>query len=120
MIRSTSPQRPHDTVACIEVAPPPAVHAAAQAARKAQFDWIDAGAAGRAKALGQAADAVQEAAGDLAALAVREVGKPLTEARGEIARSVAILRYYAQQPFDPIGATHNPSGQGLLFTTRRP
>lgn len=120
MITSTSPQRPDDIVARVQPSTPEDVHVAAEAARKAQSEWIDAGAAGRAKALGQAAETVQEAAAELAALAVREVGKPLAEARGEVARSVAILRYYAQQPFDPVGATHNPSGAGLLFTTRRP
>ncbi|MEO6501835.1 MAG: aldehyde dehydrogenase family protein [Jatrophihabitantaceae bacterium] len=120
MITSTSPQRPDDIVTSVPASTPEDVLAAAQAARKAQPEWIDAGAAGRATALGQAADAVQGAAAELAALAVREVGKPLAEARGEVARAVSILRYYAQQPFDPIGATHNPSGKGLLFTTRRP
>ncbi|MEO7260474.1 MAG: aldehyde dehydrogenase family protein [Jatrophihabitantaceae bacterium] len=120
MITSTSPQRPDDIVVSLEAATSDAVRIAAQAARQAQLEWVDAGAAGRAKALGQAADAVAGAAAELAALAVREVGKPLAEARGEIARSVSILRYYAQQPFEEIGATHNPSGRGLLFTTRRP
>src|SRR5215218_9632033 len=120
MITSTSPQRPDDIVMSIAATEPRAVRVAAEAARKAQPDWIDAGAAGRATALGHAADAVQDAAGELAALAVREVGKPLAEARGEIARSVSILRYYAQQPFEELGGTHNPSGAGLLFTTRRP
>jgi aldehyde dehydrogenase (NAD+) len=120
MITSTSPQHPDDIVVSVPATEPRAVRAAAEAARKAQPDWVDAGAAGRAKALGQAADAVQDAAGELAALAVREVGKPLVEARGEIARSVSILRYYAQQPFEELGATHNPSGAGLLFSTRRP
>ncbi|HEX8093715.1 aldehyde dehydrogenase family protein [Jatrophihabitans sp.] len=120
MITSTSPQCPEDIVVSVEATEPAAVRVAAEAARKAQPDWMAAGAAGRAKALGQAADAVQGAADELAALAVREVGKPLAEARGEIGRSVSILRYYAQQPFEEIGATHNPSGAGLLFTTRRP
>ena len=120
MIISTSPQRPDDVVVSVEETEPAAVRLAAQAARKAQADWVDAGAAGRAKALSQAADAVQGAADELAALAVREVGKPLAEARAEVARSVSILRYYAQQPYEETGATHNPSGAGLLFTTRRP
>ncbi|MBV9821153.1 MAG: aldehyde dehydrogenase [Actinobacteria bacterium] len=120
MIVSTSPQRPDDVVVRVPASTPDEVRSAAEAARKAQPDWLDAGAAGRSTALGRAADAVQAAAGELADLAVREVGKPLTEARGEIARSVAILRYYAQQPFDPTGTVHSPSGAGLLFTTRRP
>ncbi len=120
MITSTSPHRPDDVVVSVGATEPGAVRSAAEAARKAQADWLDAGAAGRALALGKAADAVQGAAAELAALAVREVGKPLAEARGEIARSVAILRFYAQQPFSEIGAVHQPSGTGLLFTSRRP
>jgi aldehyde dehydrogenase (NAD+) len=120
VIVSRSPQRPDDIVVSVPASTPTEVHAAAEAARKAQPDWLDAGAAVRAAALGRAADAVQAAADELAELAVREVGKPLTEARGEIARSVAILRYYAQQPFEEMGAVHSPSGAGLLFTTRRP
>ena len=56
-----------------------------------------------------------------AALAVREVGKPLTEARAEVARTAAIRRYYAQPPYDPVGAVHEPAaGPGLLLTRRRP
>lgn len=120
MITSTSPQRPDDVVVSVPDTGPGAVHAAADVARRAQREWADAGAAGRANALGQAAAVIEAAAAELTDLTVREVGKPVTESRGEIARSVAILRYYAQQPFDPIGATHNPSGTGLLFTTRRP
>ena len=32
---------------------------------------------------------------------VREVGKPIAEARAEVARAIAILRYYAQAALDP-------------------
>ncbi len=120
MIISTSPQRPDDIVVSVPAGTPAEVRSAAETARKAQPEWLDAGAAARAAALGRAADAVQDAAAELADLAVREVGKPLAEARGEIARSVSILRYYAQQPFEEMGAVHSPSGTGLLFTTRRP
>jgi aldehyde dehydrogenase (NAD+) len=120
MITSTSPQRPDDLVVSVPASTPAEVRAAAEAARKVQPDWFDAGAAARSAALGRAADAVQAAADELADLAVREVGKPLAEAKAEIARSVAILRYYAQQPFDPMGSVHSPSGAGLLFTLRRP
>jgi aldehyde dehydrogenase (NAD+) len=51
---------------------------------------------------------------------VREVGKPIGEAVGEVARSVSILKYYAQQVFDPIGQLHAPSGRGLLYSISRP
>ncbi|MFI8934036.1 aldehyde dehydrogenase family protein, partial [Streptomyces sp. NPDC053474] len=75
----------------------------------------------RAAALTQVADAVEAAADELAALAVREVGKPLTEARAEVARTAAIWRYYAQAPYEATGAVHEPaSGAGMLLTRRRP
>jgi aldehyde dehydrogenase (NAD+) len=52
---------------------------------------------------------------------VREVGKPITEARGELARAVAILRFYAQVALDPDGESFPPSdGRSLLVTRREP
>ena len=119
MLISTSPQRPGDVV--VEVTPATAadVERAAVVARAAQRRWAaDPGA--RAVTLARAADAVERAAGDLADLVVREVGKPVTEARGEVARAVAILRYHAQQALDPVGETFGAAGAVLSFTTRRP
>lgn len=118
---SRNPADPADVLVRI---PAPGARAAADAverARAAQPGWLLGGAAARSAALGAAADAVEAAADELAALAVREVGKPLTEARAEVARTVAIWRYYAQAPYEPVGAVHEPAaGSGLLLTRRRP
>ncbi|MFI1103809.1 aldehyde dehydrogenase family protein [Streptomyces melanogenes] len=118
---SRNPADPADVLVRI---PAPGARAAVDAverARAAQPGWLLGGAAARSAALGAAADAVQAAADELAALAVREVGKPLTEARAEVARTVAIWRYYAQAPYEPVGAVHEPAaGSGLLLTRRRP
>ncbi len=119
MIESRSPQHPDDIVISVADATPTDVERAAEAARKAQPEWA-AGAAARSAALTAAAQAVADAADELTDLAVREVGKPVGESRGEVARSVAILRYYAQQVFDPIGQLHAPSLSGLLYSVRRP
>jgi aldehyde dehydrogenase (NAD+) len=119
MIHSRSPQQPTDLVVEAPEVSPAEVAAAAEEARKAQADWASA-AAPRSAALDAAAQAVEAAAGELTDLMVREVGKPLGEARGEVGRSVAILRYYSQQVYDPIGAMHAPSLQGLLYSVRRP
>lgn len=120
-IASYNPAAPEDLV--IEVATPGALGTAAavKRARAAQPGWLAEGAAARSVALGRAADAVEAHAEDLAALTVREVGKPIAEARGEVARTAAILRYYAQAPYAPSGAVHEPAaGEGLLLTRRRP
>ncbi|GGJ78373.1 aldehyde dehydrogenase [Pilimelia anulata] len=111
-VSSTSPQRPDDVVVTVGEGD---AAAAVRRARPAQRDWAAAEPAARAAALAGLADAV--AASDLAALIVREVGKPVTEARAEVQRAAAILRYYAQQAYDPIGETY--AGR-LSFTVRRP
>ncbi|WP_369138035.1 aldehyde dehydrogenase family protein [Modestobacter versicolor] len=120
-LRSTSPQRPDDVVVTLQAATAADVAAAADAARGAQSGWAAAPPAVRAAALGGAADAVEGAAAELTDLVVREVGKPRGEAAGEVGRAVAILRYHAQQVYDPQGAVHAPSsgGTGLSFTRRR-
>jgi len=120
VISSFSPQQPKDLLVEVPETTPDQVREAFAAARAAQRAWGDGAAASRATALAAAADAVAAAADELTDLVVREVGKPRGEAAGEVARSVAILRYYSQQVFDPIGALHEPSAQGLLFTQRRP
>ncbi|MEU4213531.1 aldehyde dehydrogenase family protein [Streptomyces sp. NPDC026206] len=120
-IASHNPADPGDVVARV---PAPGAAAAADAverARAAQPGWYGGGAAARSSALSAIAGAVEAAAGELAALAVREVGKPLAEARAEVARTAAIWRYYAQAPYEPTGAVHEPAGgPGLLLTRRRP
>ncbi|WKX73789.1 aldehyde dehydrogenase [Streptomyces sp. XD-27] len=118
---SRNPADPSDVV--VEVAAPGAFAAAdgVERARAAQPGWLLGGAAARSAALTAIAAAIEAAADELAALAVREVGKPLAEARAEVARTVAIWRYYAQAPYEPAGAVHEPAaGAGLLLTRRRP
>ncbi|MFI0908438.1 aldehyde dehydrogenase family protein [Streptomyces sioyaensis] len=120
-LTSHNPADPADVLVSI---PAPGAFAAADAverARENQPGWLTSGAAARSAALGAVAAAIEAAADELAALAVREVGKPLAEARAEVARTVAIWRYYAQAPYEPSGAVHEPGlGPGLLLTRRRP
>jgi aldehyde dehydrogenase (NAD+) len=57
---------------------------------------------------------------DAAALVVREVGKPISEALGEVGRAISILEYYAQACFAAVGELLPPSVPGLLYSERRP
>jgi alpha-ketoglutaric semialdehyde dehydrogenase len=118
---SVSPQQPDDVVVEVPATAPGQVADAAQAARAAQCEWMAAAPLERVQALHAAADAVAQAADELAALMVREVGKPVGEATGEAARAVAILRYYAQQVLDPDGETYPAqNSRTLLMARRRP
>ncbi|MFF2145051.1 aldehyde dehydrogenase family protein [Kitasatospora sp. NPDC058190] len=120
-ITSYNPADPGDLVVAVEEPGAEAVRAVVGRARAAQGGWLGAGAGARSAALGRIAETVEAHAQELAALIVREVGKPLAEARGEVARTAAIWRYYAQAPYAPSGEVHEPAaGPGLLLTRRRP
>ena len=73
----------------------------------------------RGQALHAAADALDADAASLADLICREVGKPITEARGEMARAVAIMRFYAQVCLDPEGESYPSADARSLLVTRR-
>jgi aldehyde dehydrogenase (NAD+) len=53
-------------------------------------------------------------------LVILEVGKPRSEARAEVGRAVAILRYFSQQTLDPAGSIFPSSRAALLYSERRP
>ncbi|WP_240139477.1 aldehyde dehydrogenase family protein [Streptomyces sp. MUM 178J] len=118
-VRSVNPADPADVVCELPATGARATADAIVRARAAAPAL--GGAAARAAALTRVAEAIEAAAAELAALAVREVGKPLTEARAEVARTAAIWRYYGQLAYDPTGAVYEPAaGAGLLLTRRRP
>lgn len=121
LVRSVSPQRPADVVAEAMAATPEEVDAAAARARQAQHGWWAAAPSVRCAALAGAAAALRDRATEATELVVREVGKPVVEARGEVARAASILDYYAQAAFAPVGQNYAPSlGSGLLYTDRMP
>lgn len=119
-IESRSPQNPADLVIAAERMSTADVEAAFATARTAQRTWWGMGAAARALALNAAASALEARADEATALVVREVGKPVSEAKGEVARGVAILRYYAQASFMPKGDLLPPSAGVMLWSERRP
>ena len=119
-VTSTSPQAPSDVVAQEPALDGAAVAALAARVRAAQHEWQAIGAAGRCAALGGAARELRARSDEATSLVVREVGKPLGEASGEVARAIAILEYYAQAAFAPIGDVFPPSTGGLMYTERRP
>jgi aldehyde dehydrogenase (NAD+) len=119
-VRSTSPQSPDALIGEYAAADEASVAAAVAAARIAQREWWAAGAAARAGALARAAAGLRAQRERAVALIVAEVGKPSSEAAGEVARTIAILDYYAQSCFGAVGEQYPPSLSGLLYTERRP
>jgi acyl-CoA reductase-like NAD-dependent aldehyde dehydrogenase len=118
IITSTNPHMPDDVVLRAEVAGPQGVAAAVGRARDAFDEWSQLLPSQRSAALIGVADELSRRSQEAAGLVVREVGKPVNEAVGEVARAVAILRYYAQLALAPEGESL-PAGPGMLLLTRR-
>jgi aldehyde dehydrogenase (NAD+) len=116
---SVNPHDPADVLGEWDQAGPDGAGAAVGRALLAATGWRETPGAAKAKALGDAAAAVERRAAELTDLVVREVGKPVTEARGEVARGVAILRYYAQAALLPDGETLPAAGPDQLLMSRR-
>ena len=81
---------------CVDAAPAD-VERAVELAARAQPAWNDAGAAHRAAILETAADTLEAALEQFAALLVREAGKTLPDAIAEVREAVDFCRYYAAE-----------------------
>ena len=118
---SVNPHDPSDEIGKWEQAGEREVAAVVERAARAAQEWRRTPAAARSQALGDAAAALERRADEVIALTVREVGKPVTEARGEVARGVSILRYYAQLALLPDGETlPGATHDALLMARYRP
>jgi len=93
--------------------------AAIESAKRAFPAWRDVAPGDRAALLRHLADALEERSGELATLEARNVGKPISDARAEIAMVIECFRYYAGAPERLLGQTI-PVADGVDFTFREP
>src|SRR5204863_5233311 len=66
------------------------------------------------------ADVVEEHAEELALLETRDVGKPLSDSRGELSMVVDVIRYYAGAVDKFFGHTVPVDADGVALTFREP
>ena len=88
-------------------------------AKAAHPAWRAVAPADRSKLLHRLADALAAAQEDLAVLEARNAGKPIGDARGEMAMVVDTFRYYAGAPERALGDTIPVAG-GVAMTFREP
>src|SRR2546422_4737451 len=88
-------------------------------ARAAYPAWRAVSPGDRAKLLRRFANAVADEAGKLAELEARNVGKPISDARGEVGMVVDVFNYYAGAPERLLGNTIPVAG-GVDLTFREP
>jgi aldehyde dehydrogenase (NAD+) len=120
-IPSINPSDVSDVVALVPEGTPDDARAAVDAAAEALPAWRALSGPARAEYLHVWAAAIAQRADDLARAMTREVGKPITESRGEVGRAVVILRYYAGEAVREAGQVIPSQVPGALqFTLREP
>lgn len=87
------------------------------AAARAQRDWADTPVPIRADVLRRAADLLEGRIDKAAWRLTADMGKAIRDARAEVQRSVAILRYYAGELLQPAGETYPSASAGTLLMT---
>jgi acyl-CoA reductase-like NAD-dependent aldehyde dehydrogenase len=116
-----NPSDARDVLAELPVGTAADAAAAVAAASEALPAWRSLSGPARAEFLHRWAGAIAARDEEIAQAMAREVGKPIGEARGEVARCVVILRYYAGEAVRAIGEVVPAQAAGALqFTLREP
>jgi len=118
---AVNPSDSSDVIARVPEGTADDAHAAVDAAHAALPAWRALTGPARAEHLHKWAAAIAARADELANAMAREVGKPISEARGEVGRCVVILRYYAGEAVREVGEVIPAQVAGALqFTVRDP
>src|SRR5690606_17228935 len=120
-VASLNPANRHDVVGIVPNSGREDLDAAVAAANAAAKAWSRMAGPARGQLLYKAANILESRLDDIAATMTREMGKTFGEAKGETARGVALLRYYAGEGSRKIGDVIPASdASGLRFTIRVP
>ncbi|OXL84105.1 aldehyde dehydrogenase [Paenibacillus sp. SSG-1] len=118
---SINPANRHEVVGYVPVSTEEDVNRAVAAATAARRAWRSLPGSERGNILFRAASVLERRADEVAEAMTREMGKTLTEAKGETMRGVAILRYYAGEGMRKSGdVIPSTDSEALMFTTRVP
>jgi len=120
-LQSTNPARLDDVVAEVSLASPAQLVEAFRAAQAAQPAWAATPAPVRGQVIARIGRLVEANAEALAALVVREVGKPIAEARGEVQEIVDTCDFFLGEGRRLYGQTvPSEMRDKQLFTFRVP
>lgn len=92
-----NPSNINEQVGVVKFSDKQSVYEAEQAAKEGYKIWSKMTLPARGNVLYQMADELQKHIDELANLASREMGKPITEMKGEVTRGINLLRYYAAE-----------------------
>ncbi|MFD8234688.1 NAD-dependent succinate-semialdehyde dehydrogenase [Streptomyces sp. NPDC059696] len=94
---------------------------AEEAAVRAQHAWARTAPRERSEILRRAYELILERTGELANLMTSEMGKPLAEARGEVAYAAEFFRWFSEEAVRVDGGCGTlPDGRNRMLLSRRP
>src|SRR5690554_6927846 len=118
---SLNPANRHEVVGYLPMSNKVDLDQAVEAARTAQNAWRRLSGAARGEYLYKTANVLERRLNEIAESMTREMGKTFAEAKGETARGIAILRYYAGEGMRKIGdVIPATDSEALMYTTRVP
>lgn len=118
---SINPANKNEIVGYIQKSGKEDLDHAVAAAKKAQILWKKLSGAARGEYLYKIANVLEKHLDEIAETMTQEMGKTFPEAKGETARGVAILRYYAGEGMRKIGEViPSTDSEALMFTARTP
>lgn len=121
IVEHRNPSDQREVVSRLPVGSDADVAEAAGAAATAWGAWRRTTGPARAELLHRWGDAIGARGEELAQAMAREVGKPIVEARGEVARAVVICRYYAGEAVRDLGEVIPGAAADVTqFTLRDP
>lgn len=121
MEKIVNPADTRDVVGFVQKSSSEDVDRAAAAANEAKTAWRKLSGAERGQYLYKAADIMERRLDEIAECATREMGKTLPEAKGETARGIAILKFYAGEGMRKTGdVIPSTDKDALMFTDRVP
>ncbi|MGM0877532.1 MAG: alpha-ketoglutaric semialdehyde dehydrogenase GucD [Bacillota bacterium] len=118
---SINPANKNEIVGYVQTSDKEDLNKAVAVAKQAQVGWRKLSAPARGEYLFKIANAIEARIDEIAETMTKEMGKTLPEAKGETARGVAILRYYAGEGVRKIGdVIPSTDSEALMFTSRVP
>jgi aldehyde dehydrogenase (NAD+) len=118
---SSNPANINDIVGFVQNSTREELDQAVLSAKSAQKQWRALTGSERGAYLYKTADILESRLEEIAKIMTREMGKTLPEAKGETARGVAILRYYAGEGMRKVGdVIPSTDPKAIMFTSRVP
>ncbi|WP_400194898.1 alpha-ketoglutaric semialdehyde dehydrogenase GucD [Lysinibacillus telephonicus] len=116
---SRNPANPSEIVGIVQKSSIEEVNEAFKVANIAHKSWARLSGPTRGEYLLKVSNILEERLEEIALTMTKEMGKTIAEAKGEAARGVAILRYYAGEGMRSVGDVIPSSDRdALMFTTR--